>query len=126
MEIDLLQDTLSGEGYLLDVNPRPWGFMPILSKKYGNFHECITVPSVMGEVVEEKVQFVDIHRDVVAMLKKQAKGFSLRQLVSDVRAAYKKNTVINTFDLNDLMPFLWGVPKKAIVNLRRTKPPPCV
>ncbi len=121
VEIDFLQDTLSGEGYLLDVNPRPWGFMPILSKKYRNFHECISIPTVMGEMVEGKVQFVDIHRDIVATLKEQVEDFSLKRLINDLRVTYGKNTVVNTFDRTDMKPFLWGIPKKVIL-LGRTKP----
>jgi predicted ATP-grasp superfamily ATP-dependent carboligase len=123
IEAEFLQERVSGSFYLLDINPRPWGYIKILRGKYSNFVQCVTEPWVIGEIEQAKVEFVDVHRDLMALIREQRKGFSPIQLIQGVAIAFKKSAVVNTFELDDMKPFVIGVTKAGFSKLRRREGP---
>ena len=53
LEIECKFDSLKGDLFVLDVNPRPWGWISILGEKYPTFHRvfCEEKPEPVGERV---------------------------------------------------------------------------
>jgi len=114
IEIDFLYSKVTNEILLLDVNPRVWGHIKILGKKYVNFADCITGSAAKGVSVSRPVQWVDFHRDVVAVMRNQRRSPSFKQFFNDVRSVLRIGTAVNTFEFSDPKPFLWGIPKKVL------------
>ena len=83
----------------------------------------MTEPWVIGEIEQAKVEFVDVHRDLMALIREQRKGFSPIQLIQGVAIAFKKSAVVNTFELDDMKPFVIGVTKAGFSKLRRREGP---
>lgn len=88
--------------YLLEVNPRPFGFIKIMKKKYPDL-----IPVVMGEKAEsfknkKPVKWINFLRDMVLILKNPASVFHMLQLVFDF-----ENRTFDVWDINDPVPFFY-------------------
>jgi predicted ATP-grasp superfamily ATP-dependent carboligase len=121
IEIDFLFNEKTNEIYFLDANPRAWGFIKILTKKYKNFYECITNDTSLPIVNNEKVYFIDLQRDFIAIAKRQIQKPSLRQFINDFKSLFVKNLAINNFELKDPKPFFIGAPLIFFKNIFRKK-----
>lgn len=91
-----------GKLYLLEVNPRPFGFIKIMKKKYPDL-----MLVVMGEKAEsfknkKPVKWINFLRDMVLIFKKPASVFHMLKLVFDF-----ENRTFDVWDINDPIPFFY-------------------
>lgn len=94
LEVECKVDPVSSKPYVLDVNPRPWGWISILGKKYPKFYEAL-----MGKQpipIAEKVMWKTLPRNLFA--------FRNRQNVQP--PAERRVKCIDLFDRDDIRPVL--------------------
>lgn len=115
IQFDLLADDQSGNRLLLDVNPRPWASIKVLSKKYIGFHNLLGDSDWENKVRvhPEKVRWLDIHRDLIAICIRLFRYRSAHILFQDLRSIFHKHTSWNVYELDD-MAVLLGVIRKSI------------
>lgn len=88
--------------YLLEVNPRPFGFIKIMKKKYPDL-----IPYIMGKktvVIKnpEKVKWINVLRDMVVIIKNPREVLHLLKVLFD----FKKRT-FDVWDISDPLPFFY-------------------
>ncbi|NOU59284.1 hypothetical protein [Marinifilum caeruleilacunae] len=91
-----------GKLYLLEVNPRPFGFIKIMKKKYPEL-----IPYVMGrkEVAyrnPKPVKWINVLRDLVLIMRKPSEVFHMLKVLFD----FNKRT-FDVWDISDPLPFFY-------------------
>lgn len=91
-----------GKLYLLEVNPRPFGFIKIMKKKYPEL-----IPYVMGhkEIAHRNpkpVKWINVLRDLVLIMKKPGEIFHMLRVLFD----FNKRT-FDVWDISDPLPFFY-------------------
>lgn len=116
IEIEFLHDDATNNFYILDVNPRAWGYIKILTKKYPSFALLFEDFNKTIESVTKSVQFVDLQRDFIAIARRTIM-FKFKFLLKDIVSVIKPNTAVNIFELNDPKPFFVGAPIIFLKNI---------
>ena len=88
--------------YLLEVNPRPFGFIKIMKKKYPDL-----IPYVMGHKKEiyknpKPVRWMNVLRDMVLILKNPKEAMHMLKVLFD----FNKRT-FDVWDISDPKPFFY-------------------
>lgn len=94
LEVECKMNQEGGSPFVLDVNPRPWGWISILGRKFPGFH-CV----LLGErpkPIEKRVLWRTLPRDFLA----NANAMNVRP----PRQGYVR--CLDVFDQADLRPFL--------------------
>jgi predicted ATP-grasp superfamily ATP-dependent carboligase len=91
-----------GNLYLLEINPRPFGFIKIMKKKYPDL-----IPYVMGHKMvahknPQKVKWINVLRDMVLIIKNPGEVFHMLKVLFD----FNKRT-FDVWDINDPLPFFY-------------------
>lgn len=114
LEMEFKIDSKSGILYLLDINPRPWGWVSILDKKYKNFYMILESQYIKLEKSNLVLSWANFARDIVSALKNPWN--SKRENESFLNSYLSNNLVFDIFDKNDLKPTL-SIPRTGIVKL---------
>lgn len=94
LEVECKVDRESGRPFVLDVNPRPWGWVSILGRKYPSFHRVLI--GERPEPIERPVSWRTLPRDLLANAN-----------ANNVHAPYRSYLrCIDIFDWMDMRPFL--------------------
>lgn len=99
-----------GNLYLLEVNPRPFGFIKIFKAKYPNLIDCIERNDFTKLIVNKKnCHWRNVLRDTIALFKLIAKGRVLeaRNLIYWPSKRY----IRDVWDLKDIKPFFHQIIK---------------
>jgi|GEM_PF-2325305 len=91
-----------GQLYLLEVNPRPFGFIKIMKKKYPEL-----IPYVMGHKQvayknPKTVKWINVLRDMVLILKNPSEAIHMLKVLFD----FNKRT-FDVWDIYDPLPFFY-------------------
>ena len=94
----------NGEAYLLEVNPRPFGFIKIMKLKYPDL-----IPFILGEKKSHSknpkpVKWMNVLRDCVLIAKKPSKVLHMLSILFDF-----SNRTLDVWDISDLKPFFYQV-----------------
>lgn len=107
MEFKLFNNTM----YLMDINPRPWGWVSILGRKYSNFHQLLDDKDVVHPQKNESIcTWKSPIRDFISYLKP-----SNNARYHSVSNAFKVQKAYDIYDLTDLLPSI-GI---IIVGLKK-------
>ncbi|MBX9034077.1 hypothetical protein [Gordonibacter massiliensis (ex Traore et al. 2017)] len=93
LEVEFKFDSNTGELFILDVNPRPWGWISVLNAKYPQFHRVFLGEE--PESIPEKVAWRTLPRDLLA----NKNNMNAR----DVHSSEK--TCLDIWDAKDMRPF---------------------
>lgn len=93
-----------GEAYLLEVNPRPFGFIKIMKLKYPDL-----IPFILGEKEShrknpKRVKWINVLRDCVLIAKNPKKLLHMLSILFDF-----SNRTLDVWDISDLKPFFYQV-----------------
>lgn len=94
LEVECKLDSTSGKPYVLDVNPRPWGWISILGKKYPKFYEVLI--GNKPDPISDQVVWKTLPRDYLAFRNRQNVQLPTNQCVK----------CIDLFDRDDIRPML--------------------
>ncbi|MCC8252543.1 ATP-grasp domain-containing protein [Vibrio campbellii] len=96
--------------YVIDVNPRVWGWSPALTSKFA--HSWGRLFNQEGEKIEPPrniyYRWVNVLRDIPAIIKSD---LSTKEKVLEVMKYFKKSTMLQSIDLLDPRPELSGILK---------------
>ncbi|MDM8159933.1 hypothetical protein QUH73_08915 [Labilibaculum sp. K2S] len=98
--LDVEFKIFNGEPYLLEVNPRPFGFIRIMKLKYPDLIPYILGDSVSNQKNPKQVQWMNILRDMVLAVKNP---LSIMHMLS-VLFNFSSRT-FDVWDIGDLKPF---------------------
>lgn len=107
VEVEVRRRRNGKELLLLDINPRPWGWVQALFAKYPNLPAAID-GGVIGSASPRKVRWVNPARDIPAIASQCVERRSLRPLYGALKAA-SLTTSVDLFDLSDPMPLVGGL-----------------
>lgn len=95
-----------GRLYVIEANPRIWGWAKFLKLKYSNFPELLLNPRVEPVVNPELCKWFSLLRDLRALwaLAKHEKDI---RVLTDFIISYKGTKTFDILDLRDLKPFLY-------------------
>lgn len=99
--------------YLIDVNPRPFGFIKILKQKYQDIGEIFINSELNYELnfVLSNCEWVNILRDLLAIFSYCFSHKSVRPFF-EVVSTYRTKKIMDVFDPNDLKPFIYQIIKR--------------
>lgn len=120
LEIEFKVDNKSGKIYLLDINPRPWGWVSILGAKYKGFHTLfLEHEPKKSEKKGYDLSWTNPIRDVISIFRNpyNSKNKDDRFLHSYL----SNNLVLDIFDKNDLKPTLSIIKIGVAKVLRRIR-----
>ena len=105
LEMEFKMDAKNEITYLLDVNPRPWGWVSILGAKYKKFH-LILSESKNNKLKNEdsKLSWANPIRDIVSIFKNQQNSRNKNDKF--LRSYTTNNIVLDIFDEKDFKPTL--------------------
>ncbi|MBN2598098.1 MAG: hypothetical protein JXR82_15085 [Marinifilaceae bacterium] len=98
--LDVEFKIFNGEPYLLEVNPRPFGFIRIMKLKYPDL-----IPYILGECVSnqknsKQVQWMNVLRDMVLIAKNPGKIMHMFSVLFNF-----SSRTFDVWDIGDLKPF---------------------
>lgn len=101
-EVEFRVDIIKNKIYLIEVNPRTWGWIKVLKKKY----KKLDLDFIQNNIIlnENSVCSTNIVRDtraIINMLKTNPDIRILRSVIDD----YRKKPIMDIFETNDLKPF---------------------
>jgi len=96
LEMEYKIDNMTGKYYLLDINPRPWGWVSILGAVYKDFYKCLI--GQRPECEYNRSLWKSPLRCLKARNNKQNYYLSAQESLS--------NTAYDIYDKNDLKPLL--------------------
>lgn len=116
VEVECRIDVKKDKLYLIEVNPRPFGWIKIFKRKYRG----LNLDLLTGDRIEssDDICTANIARDIRAiidMIKKQPQKIKLKNVISD----YRKNPILDLFELDDLKPFI-GQFRRIFFNSRNS------
>ena len=94
----------NGEAYLLEVNPRPFGFIKILKLKYPDLIQFIIGEKESHSTNPKPVKWMNVLRDCVLIAKNPSKLFHMLSILFDFN-----NRTLDVWDISDLKPFFYQV-----------------
>lgn len=108
VEVEFRIDVSKNKLYLIEVNPRTWGWIKILKRKYRGLNiDLLTWEKVESDV---NVCFINAARDIRAIIdmkKKQSNQIKLKNVISD----YRKRPIMDILEFDDLKPFIYQLKK---------------
>lgn len=104
--LDVEFKIFNGEAYLLEVNPRPFGFIKIMKLKYPDL-----IPYILGECSSntknpKQVQWMNILRDMVLAVKNPLKILHMLSVLLNF-----SSRTFDVWDISDLKPFFYQIKK---------------
>lgn len=104
--LDVEFKIFNGAPYLLEVNPRPFGFIKIMKLKYPDL-----IPYILGECASntknpKKVLWMNILRDMVLAVKNPIKILHMLSVLLNFNSR-----TFDVWDIDDLKPFFYQIKK---------------
>lgn len=98
--------------YVIDINPRTWGWISIFSKRYQNFSKIFEFQKPK-RIEGKQVKWVDVFRDIVSNLKLLNKEKNIYKLLKRYKVYFNGNIFFNNLSYYyDPIPII-GIIKKA-------------
>ncbi len=94
----------NGEAYLLEVNPRPFGFIKIMKLKYPDLIQFIIGEIESNSMNPKSVKWINILRDCVLIAKNPSKILHMLSILFDF-----SSRTLDVWDISDLKPFFYQV-----------------
>lgn len=105
LEMEFKMDDKNEKIFLLDINPRPWGWVSILGAKYKGFHMLFSGSKpIKLEKKNSNLSWANPIRDIVSILKNPNNS---KQKNDKFLCSYLSNDItLDIFDKKDLKPIL--------------------
>lgn len=99
-----------GRLYLIEVNPRIWGWAKFLKLKFPNFQDVLIDPKIKAVVNSDFCKWFNLLRDLKAMHLLLGRDRTLRTFADFVRS-YRGTKIFDVFELDDPRPFFYQMYK---------------
>lgn len=96
--------------YLIEVNPRIWGWAKFLKLKFQNYHDVLLDPNVAPTVNPDFCKWFNLLRDLKALGALWRPEMKLRTL-TDFIFSYRGTKIYDVFELKDPGPFFYQLYK---------------
>ena len=102
--LDVEFKIFNGEAYLLEVNPRPFGFIKIMKLKYPDLIPYILGHSASNKKNPKQVQWMNVLRDMVLLVKKPKNFLHMLSVLLNFNSR-----TFDVLDLADIKPFFYQI-----------------
>lgn len=108
VEFEFIRNEKDSKFYLVDINPRPWGWIKILKKKYPDFGKMITGYKITHEasINPQKVKWAQPSRDLLCIIKELKNKKSLKNFGDNLGDYFRRGLTIDEIDFFDPLPIL--------------------
>lgn len=110
LEVEFMVSEATNEIYLIDFNPRIWGFASILKAKYPEFCEVFRSNNKHLAPKNKKVRWFNPFRDAARMVSQFKNGYKF-SIFNDIRDYRIKNSMYDIISLKDYRPTLGAFKK---------------
>jgi len=104
--LDVEFKIFNGDVYLLEVNPRPFGFIKIMKLKYPDLIPYILGNSASNKKNPKQVQWMNVLRDMVLLLEKPKIFLHMLSVLLNFNSR-----TFDVWDIGDLKPFFYQIIK---------------
>jgi len=106
--------------YLIETNPRPWGWIKILKLKYPQFEELLKYPDDPSPLtsVNNNCKWFNIQRDFRGIFNTFSKNKNIIDLLNAINS-YRSQKIFDLLDFNDFHPFLSQAKKTFILIVNK-------
>ena len=103
----------SGHLYLIEVNPRLWGWGKFLKLKVPNIIEVLLNDDVEPIINRGHKKWFNILRDLKALHRNDGNGSYLSNVGAFVRS-YRGSKILDVFEIRDIRPFIYQIYKAVV------------